>query len=88
MNCPKLSWIKKYGVECDYINGDFKCKNLEILKKKCNPCNYFHIIECHNKYFALPCMYPCSNDGTGLYNMCPHIKANGICYDYIRTIMF
>ena len=52
---------------------------------------YYHIVKCHKNYYALPCMYPCSNNNnTGLYNMCPNIeKAKPKkCYKIIGTYSF
>lgn len=90
MECPNKNFIKKYGVKCIKKNKKIKCKNLEKLKQMCSPCNYFHIIKCHKKYYALPCMYPCGNYGTGLFNMCPHMKEDNDskCYDILKTIKF
>jgi hypothetical protein len=72
MDCPNKNWIEKYGVKCKLENNKFKCKNLKKLKKKCSSCMYYHVIQCKNKYYALPCMYSCG-EYTGLYYMCPNI---------------
>ena len=73
MSCPNKEWIKKYGTECKIENNKFKCKNLKKIKNKCSICMYYHVIKCHGKYYALPCMYPCG-ENTGLYKMCPKVE--------------
>jgi len=50
---------------------------------------YYHVIKCHKKYYALPCMYPCG-ENTGLYKMCPNIKHSNPkkCYEYLGYFIY
>ena len=88
MTCPNKKWIKKYGVKCKVKNGKIICK-LDKIKKICNKCLYYHLINCHGNIYALPCMYPCGQN-TGLYSMCPNIKKSTPkeCYKIIGTYEF
>ena len=90
MTCQNKEWILKYGVKCSKKNNKIICYNLKKLNNICSSCMYYHIIKCHKNYYALPCMYPCSNSNTGLYNMCPNIeKAEPKkCYKIIGTYSF
>lgn len=89
MTCPNIKWINKYGTLCTKTKNGYICNNINIIKKNCSKCNFYHIIKCHNKYYALPCMYPCGSD-SGLYKMCPDLEKSTPtkCYKIIGSYKY
>tara|TARA_E500000178_G_C16571153_1_gene551738 strand:+ start:196 stop:465 length:270 start_codon:yes stop_codon:yes gene_type:complete len=89
MNCPNKNFLKKYGTKCNKVNDKIICENLDKLKNNCQNCFYYHLVKCHGKYYALPCMYPCGKN-TGLYHMCPNVHKNTPtkCYKTIGYYRF
>ena len=88
-SCPNKKFFKQYGIECSKVDNKIKCPSKNKLKNLCPNCSYYHIVKCHHKFYALPCMYPCGNN-TGLYVMCPAIKnmPKHKCYKVYSTESF
>ena len=85
-SCLNKDFLKKYAIKCELIDNKIKCPSKNKLKNLCPKCSYFHIVKCHKKYYALPCMYPCG-ENTGMYVMCPSTASQSKkkCYKYIST---
>ena len=56
-SCPNKNFFKQYGIECSKVDNKIKCPSKNKLKNLCPNCSYYHIVKCHHKFYALPCMY-------------------------------